>query len=258
MADLRQQVQSPFARPARTSSWNFGGISMTPRHFRQLNVLLFSWLGRQFRGLDDAATWWFERISIGRVLVRIALGPLGIEYLDLGDDPREQNQLGGKTWAHIRGTLPLLPGFRLSNTAWRSKAGPRLLGLANPQQGEAGYLRRRCVERTVVRLVRQIRIGMWLAELHQADRTCQRQGIAGHDAGYGPHWGAFKVRRQYRGSTVAACQRLHVGQPVSRSPQWSISTKGWSHCLQRDGMRPAHCVCSIPAVSFEQHQLIWT
>jgi hypothetical protein len=30
-----------------------------------------------------------------------------------------------------------------------------------------------------------------------------------------------------------ACQRLQLGQPVSRSPQWSISTKGWSHCLQR-------------------------
>jgi len=26
---------------------------------------------------------------------------------------------------------------------------------------------------------------------------------------------------------VPACQRLHLGQPVSRSPQWSISTKGW-------------------------------
>jgi hypothetical protein len=42
-------------------------------------------------------------------------------------------------------------------------------------------------------------------------------------------------------SPVAACQRLHVGQPVSRSPQWSISTKGWSHCLQRlDGMVTIH------------------
>jgi hypothetical protein len=38
-------------------------------------------------------------------------------------------------------------------------------------------------------------------------------------------------------SPVAACQRLHLGQPVSRSPQWSISTKDWSHCLQRLGMR---------------------
>jgi len=38
-------------------------------------------------------------------------------------------------------------------------------------------------------------------------------------------------------SPVAACQRLHAGQPVSRSPQWSISTRGWPHCLQRlDGM----------------------
>ena len=38
-------------------------------------------------------------------------------------------------------------------------------------------------------------------------------------------------------SPVEACQRLHVGQPVRRSPQWSISTKGWSHCLQRrDGI----------------------
>src|SRR4029450_4635751 len=42
-------------------------------------------------------------------------------------------------------------------------------------------------------------------------------------------------------SPVAACQRLHVGQPVSRSPQWSISTKGRSHCLQRlDGMVTIH------------------
>jgi len=37
-------------------------------------------------------------------------------------------------------------------------------------------------------------------------------------------------------SPVAACQRLHVGQ--GRSPQWSISTRGWLHCLQRlDGTR---------------------
>src|SRR5689334_20572023 len=34
-------------------------------------------------------------------------------------------------------------------------------------------------------------------------------------------------------SPVEACQRLQVGQPVSRSFQWSISTNGWSHCLQR-------------------------
>jgi hypothetical protein len=34
-------------------------------------------------------------------------------------------------------------------------------------------------------------------------------------------------------SPVEACQRLQVGQPVSRSLQWSISTNGWSHCLQR-------------------------
>ena len=38
-------------------------------------------------------------------------------------------------------------------------------------------------------------------------------------------------------SPVAACQPLHVGHPVSRSPQWSISTRGWSRCLQRvDGV----------------------
>ena len=30
-------------------------------------------------------------------------------------------------------------------------------------------------------------IWVWLAELHQANRTCQRQGIAGQDAGYGAH-----------------------------------------------------------------------
>jgi len=34
-------------------------------------------------------------------------------------------------------------------------------------------------------------------------------------------------------SPVAACHRLHDGQPARRSPQWSISTKGWLHCLQR-------------------------
>jgi hypothetical protein len=45
------------------------------------------------------------------------------------------------------------------------------------------------------------------------------------------------IRRKSAPSPEAACQRLHVGQPVSRSPQWSISTKGWSHCLQRfDGI----------------------
>jgi hypothetical protein len=27
-------------------------------------------------------------------------------------------------------------------------------------------------------------------------------------------------------SPVEACQRLHVGQPVRRSPQWSTSTRG--------------------------------
>jgi hypothetical protein len=27
-------------------------------------------------------------------------------------------------------------------------------------------------------------------------------------------------------SPVETCQRLHRGQPVRRSPQWSISTKG--------------------------------
>jgi hypothetical protein len=38
-------------------------------------------------------------------------------------------------------------------------------------------------------------------------------------------------------SPVEVCQRLHVGQPVRRSPQWSISTNGSLHCLQRlDGM----------------------
>jgi hypothetical protein len=34
-------------------------------------------------------------------------------------------------------------------------------------------------------------------------------------------------------SPVEACHRLQIGQPLRRSPQWSISTSGWSHCLQR-------------------------
>src|SRR5262249_36691467 len=39
-------------------------------------------------------------------------------------------------------------------------------------------------------------------------------------------------------SPSEVCQRLHLGQPLRRSPQWSISTNGWSQCLQRlDDMR---------------------
>ena len=50
--------------------------------------------------------------------------------------------------------------------------------------------------RAAVRVVGQVRLGLRLAELHQAHRPGQRQRNPGHDARHGPHRGALGARRQ--------------------------------------------------------------
>src|SRR5262249_9831993 len=45
------------------------------------------------------------------------------------------------------------------------------------------------------------------------------------------------VRRKSAPFACRSLPAITVRQPVRRSPQWSISTRGWSHCLQRlDGI----------------------
>ena len=68
-------------------------------------------------------------------------------------------------------------------------------GALSAQQG-ARHLRRHRVGRAAVRVVRQVRIGLRLAELHQADRARQRQRTDGRHARHGPHRGALEARRQ--------------------------------------------------------------
>ena len=58
------------------------------------------------------------------------------------------------------------------------------------QQG-AGHLRGHRLGRAAVRFVGQVRIGLRLAELHQADRACQRQRTARRHARHDPHRSAF-------------------------------------------------------------------
>ena len=67
---------------------------------------------------------------------------------------------------------------------------PRDRGVS-AQQG-TGHLRRRRIGRAAVRFVRQVRLGLRLAELHPAHRTCQCQRTPGR---YG-HRGALDARRQ--------------------------------------------------------------
>src|SRR6185437_6677435 len=58
------------------------------------------------------------------------------------------------------------------------------------------HLRRRGVRRAAVRVLRQVRFALRLAQLHQADRTGQRAGTARHLARHDPHRGALRTRRQ--------------------------------------------------------------
>src|SRR5690606_31814278 len=65
-----------------------------------------------------------------------------------------------------------------------------------PGQQGAGDLRRHRVRRAVVRLVRQVRRRLWLAELHQAHRTGEHRRTARHLARDDPYRGALRPRRQ--------------------------------------------------------------
>ena len=63
------------------------------------------------------------------------------------------------------------------------------------QQG-ARHLRRHRLGRAAVRLLRQVRVRLRLAELHQADRAGERQRAARQLARHDPHRGALDARRQ--------------------------------------------------------------
>ena len=59
------------------------------------------------------------------------------------------------------------------------------------RQPRARHLRRHRLGRAAVRLVRQVRVRLRLAELHQADRAGQRRRAARRLARHGPHRGAL-------------------------------------------------------------------
>ena len=65
-----------------------------------------------------------------------------------------------------------------------------------PRQPRAGDLRRHRLGRAAVRLGRQVRVGLRLAELHQADRARECQRAEGHVVRHGPHRSALGARRQ--------------------------------------------------------------